>query len=110
MIRPLAYCQEKDIIAYAELQGFPIIPCNLCGSQDNLARQRVKRLIEDLAAENPKIPSSMLHALGKVLPSQMMDRNLWDFKNLEQQRLEGESPLSETGTAPPLALEKKQIG
>ena len=110
VIRPLAYCQEKDIIAYAELQGFPIIPCNLCGSQDNLARQRVKRLIEDLAAENPKIPSSMLHALGKILPSQMMDRNLWDFKNLEQQRLGGESPLGETGTAPPLALERKQTG
>jgi len=86
VIRPLAYCQEKDIAAYAELQGFPIIPCNLCGSQENLSRQRVKRLIEGLAAENPKIPSNMLHALGNILPSQMMDRDLWDFKHLELQR------------------------
>lgn len=96
VIRPLAYCQEKDIAAYAELQGFPIIPCNLCGSQANLSRKRVKRLIDDLAAENPKIPSNMLHSLSSILPSQMMDRELWDFRTLELQRLTVESPISET--------------
>ena len=110
VIRPLAYCQEKDIAAYAELQGFPIIPCNLCGSQENLSRKRVKRLIEDLAVENPKIPSNMLHALGKILPSQMMDRNLWDFKNLEQQRISINTQGSETETALPFFLDRQQIG
>ncbi|MFN7096162.1 MAG: tRNA 2-thiocytidine(32) synthetase TtcA [Gammaproteobacteria bacterium] len=83
LIRPLSYCQETDIIAYAKEQQFPIIPCNLCGSQDNLARMRVKLLIENLAKENPKVPSNMLHALTALKPSQLMDKKMWDFKNLE---------------------------
>jgi len=99
VIRPLAYCQEKDIAAYAELQEFPIIPCNLCGSQDKLSRQRVKRLIEDLAAENPKIPSSMLHALQSLHPSQLMDKQLWDFSRLEQERDAAVEPEKPTGTS-----------
>ncbi len=86
VIRPLAYCQEKDIITYAQEQKFPIIPCNLCGSQDNLMRQRTKMLIAQLAKENPKIPSNMLHSLTSVKPSQLMDKSLWDFKNLEKLR------------------------
>ena len=92
VIRPLAYCQEKDIAAFAELMAFPIIPCNLCGSQENLSRRRVKRLIEELSAENPKIPSNMLHALGRILPSQLMDRQMWDFKTLERQQIGSEDP------------------
>jgi tRNA 2-thiocytidine biosynthesis protein TtcA len=110
VIRPLAYCQEKDIAAYAELQGFPIIPCNLCGSQENLARKRVKRLIEDLAAENPKVPSSMLHALGRILPSQLMDKDLWDFKNLEQLRVGAVSSPLEVEMEAPIAQDRKSIG
>ncbi len=86
VIRPLAYCQENDIIAYAQEKQFPIIPCNLCGSQENLARQRVKVLIDGLSKENAKVPSNMLHALTSIKPSQLMDQNLWNFKNLEQQR------------------------
>lgn len=86
VIRPLVYCQEKDIIAYAKERKFPIIPCNLCGSQENLSRQRVAVLIDELAKENPKIPSNMLHALQSVRLSQLMDKKLWDFKNLEQDR------------------------
>lgn len=89
VIRPLAYCQENDIIAYAQEQQFPIIPCNLCGSQENLARQRVKVLIDKLAEENPKIPSNMLHALTSVKPSQLMDSKLWDFRNLDQEQERG---------------------
>ena len=85
VIRPLAYCQERDIIAYADAEQFPIITCNLCGSQENLARQRVKRLIDSLAAENPKVPSNMLHALQSIKPSQLMDSRLWNFKDLERQ-------------------------
>ncbi len=86
VIRPLAYCQEKDIIAYAKEKQFPIIPCTLCGSQDNLARKRVKRLIDELALENPKIPSNILNALGNLRVSQLMDPTVWDFKNLEKLR------------------------
>lgn len=82
VIRPLAYCQEKDIETFAEEQQFPIIPCNLCGSQENLMRKRIKKLIDDLAKENPKIPSNMLHAMQSVRPSQLMDKKLWDFKGL----------------------------
>ncbi len=84
LIRPLAYCQEADIIQYAKEQRFPVIPCNLCGSQENLTRQRIKKLIAELARENPKVPANLLHAIGNVQPSQLMDRKLWDFKGLEQ--------------------------
>lgn len=83
VIRPLAYCQENDIAQYALEQAFPIIPCTLCGSQDNLMRKRVKTLIDQLAADNPKVPSNMLHALSSIKPSQLMDKKLWDFKGLE---------------------------
>lgn len=83
VIRPLVYCQEADIRTYAEQRKFPIIPCNLCGAQENLARVRVKKLIQELALQNPKIPSNMLHALQAVKPSQLMDKELWDFKNLD---------------------------
>jgi len=83
VIRPLAYVQEKDIKIYAQEQNFPIIPCTLCGSQENMARKRIKNLIQHLAQENPKIPSNMLHALQSVKPSQLMDSRLWDFTQLK---------------------------
>jgi len=86
LIRPLAYCQEKDIIDYANEKAYPIIPCTLCGSQENLMRKKVKKLIDGLAEENPKVPSNMLHALTSIKPSQLMDHKLWDFKNLEDKR------------------------
>jgi len=82
VIRPLAYCQESDIIKYAKAQEYPIIPCNLCGSQQNLVRVKIKRLIRELASENPKIPSNILHAITDIQPSQLMDKKLWDFKGL----------------------------
>ena len=82
VIRPMVYCQEADIAAYAAEQQFPIIPCNLCGSQENLKRQRVKQLIDELTLDNPKVPSNMLHALQSISPSQLMDESLWDFKGL----------------------------
>ncbi|PIQ42639.1 MAG: tRNA 2-thiocytidine(32) synthetase TtcA [Gammaproteobacteria bacterium CG11_big_fil_rev_8_21_14_0_20_46_22] len=83
VIRPLVYCQEADIAEFAKLMAFPIIPCNLCGSQENLARQRTAALVKALAKDNPKIPSNILHALGSVKPSQLMDKKLWDFNTLE---------------------------
>lgn len=82
VIRPLVYCQESDIKTYAKEKAFPIIPCNLCGSQPNLMRQTVKQLIATLAEQNPKVPSNILHALQSVNPSQLMDASLWDFKGL----------------------------
>ncbi len=91
VIRPLTYVQEKDIITYAKEQAFPIIPCNLCGSQENLMRKKVAKLIDQLALENPKVPSNMLHALQGIKPSQLMDQSLWDFKNLEQQLINAET-------------------
>lgn len=90
VIRPMSHCQEKDIITYAKECEFPIIPCNLCGSQENLARKRMGRLVQQLAEENPKVPSNILHALSSIKPSQLMDHKLWDFKDLENERLDTE--------------------
>lgn len=84
VIRPLCYVQEKDIIAYAHEQAYPIIPCTLCGSQENLMRKKITHLIDKLAEENPKVPSNILHALQSIKPSQLMDQNMWNFRNLEQ--------------------------
>lgn len=94
VIRPLCYVQEKDIITYATEQAFPIIPCNLCGSQENLMRKKVGRLIDQLAEENPKVPSNILHALQSLKPSQLMDQALWNFKNLEKELIDEREVMS----------------
>lgn len=86
IIRPLSYCQEADIAAFAKAMEFPIIPCTLCGSQENLMRKKIKILVDQLAAENPKVPSNMLRALGTIKPSQLMDKNLWNFGDLEKEQ------------------------
>ena len=76
VIRPLAFCAEEDLALYAQLKAFPIIPCNLCGSQDGLHRQKIKSLIASLHAENPKVKGNMLAALGNVQVSHLLDLDL----------------------------------
>lgn len=85
VIRPLAYCREKDIIRFAEQKSFPIIPCNLCGSQKNLQRQAVKAMLNDWDKRFPGRIESLFRALRNVTPSHLADGDLFDFKNLTRE-------------------------
>ena len=82
VIRPLAYCAEADIAAYAAARAFPILPCNLCGSQDNLQRQAIKTMLADWERIQPGRVENVFRALTRVMPSQLADRELFDFAGL----------------------------
>lgn len=83
VIRPLAYVPEKDLIAYARLKEFPIIPCNLCGSQENLKRQEMNRMIAEWDRKMPGRSWNVFGALNRVVPSHLMDNTLFDFAGLK---------------------------
>ncbi len=83
VIRPLAYVAESDLVRWATQRRFPIIPCTLCGSQDNLQRVQVKKMIHDWERQYPGRIDNMLTAMGKVVPSHLMDRNLYPFTTIE---------------------------
>lgn len=95
LIRPLTYVSEREIEFLADAWKFPIIPCNLCGSQDGLKRVRIKKLMRELEKEIPGIYASIQTSLGNVKPSQMMDHELWDFKGLKADRAPLHSEHSE---------------
>ena len=99
VIRPLAYCKESDIEAYAHQEAYPIIPCNLCGSQENLQRVEVKRMLRDWEKQYPGRTETIFKSLANVSASQLADRELFDFESLVVQRddsNESELPLIRT--------------
>ncbi len=93
VIRPLAYCSEKDIASYARQMQFPIIPCDLCGSQENLQRLKVKDMLQAWEREQPGRINNIFRAITNVEPSHLADYNLYDFKSLSQAKREDEDPL-----------------
>jgi len=92
VIRPLAYCREKDLAKYARLKEFPIIPCNLCGSQENLQRQQIKAMLADWEKSSPGRTSNIFRAMQNVAPSQLADSKLFDFAGLQLDRIAERAP------------------
>lgn len=92
VIRPLAYCKEEDIAEYARVRNFPLIPCNLCGSQPNLQRQAMKSMLRTWEKQFPGRIDTIFSALQNIAPSQLLDRSLFNFVGLEQQRSQSASP------------------
>jgi tRNA 2-thiocytidine biosynthesis protein TtcA len=88
VIRPMAYCKEKDLAAYADFKQFPIIPCNLCGSQDNLQRVQVKKMLVEWEREYPGRTETIFRSIGNIAPSQLADRELFDFSSLRAEQID----------------------
>jgi len=83
VIRPLAFCKESELIQYGQLKQFPIIPCNLCGSQPNLQRQNIKRMLHEWHEQSPGRIESMFTAMQNIVPSHLCDSKLFDFKTID---------------------------
>jgi tRNA 2-thiocytidine biosynthesis protein TtcA len=92
VIRPLAYCREKEIKRYADLMEFPIIPCNLCGSQENLQRQNIKAMLAEWDKKSSGRTEAIFTAMQNIAPSQLADNELFDFKNLAIDRSGEKTP------------------
>jgi tRNA 2-thiocytidine biosynthesis protein TtcA len=104
VIRPLAYVEEADLEAYAELRKFPIIPCDLCGSQDQLQRKQVKAMLSDWEKKQPGRLDTIFGALTNVAPSHLLDRSLFDFRNIEAPGEGDESKPQQVGDPRPAPI------
>lgn len=93
VLRPLAYCAETDLAKFADAMAFPIIPCDLCGSQEGLQRNAMKSMLEDIEKRQPGRKDTMIRAMGNVRPSHLLDRNLFDFATL------GDAGVTPAGSA-----------
>jgi tRNA 2-thiocytidine biosynthesis protein TtcA len=100
LIRPLAYVAESDLIELAKIWAFPIVPCNLCGSQAGMKRQKIKQLLRDLEKDIPYIGNSMLKAMSNVHRSQLLDKSLWNFDEFTAEVIADDS----AGVFPTLSL------
>lgn len=114
VIRPLAYCKEKDLAAYAEIENFPIIPCNLCGSQPNMQRQAIKEMMQQWDKKFPGRLETMFTALQNVKLSHLADSTLYDFQSLKPHGspvADGDKAFDEETFEPPVAelLAKREI-
>lgn len=92
VIRPLSYCRERDIARYADAMAFPIIPCNLCGSQDHLQRQAIKQMLSDWEKDYPDRVNSIFRSIQNVSPSQLADRELFDFSQFTRRSSASQKP------------------
>ena len=103
VIRPLAYCAEDDLAEYAELRGFPVMPCNLCGSQENLQRKNVKAMLADWEKKHPGRIETIFRSIANVMPSQLADVNLFDFAALDddQPRADAHAWLADPDSTDP---------
>jgi tRNA 2-thiocytidine biosynthesis protein TtcA len=104
VIRPMAYCRERDIEKYARLKDFPIIPCNLCGSQENLQRQNIKAMLREWEQSSPGRVNNIFRAIQNIAPSQLADTDLFGFANLTLDRSGERAPYAfadNTSTQPP---------
>jgi tRNA 2-thiocytidine biosynthesis protein TtcA len=112
VIRPLAYVNEKDLVRWAEVRQFPIIPCTLCGSQENLQRRQVGDMLREWDKRFPGRLDNMLHALQHVVPSHLADGTLYDFKNLTASGVpseDGDKAFDHEDFAAPAALPALQV-
>jgi tRNA 2-thiocytidine biosynthesis protein TtcA len=112
VIRPLAYCREKDIEKLAQIQQYPIIPCNLCGSQENLQRKKMKGMIKDWEKLNAGCIENVFNSLKSVSPSQLADTDLFDFTDLSINRAEPRKDygFSEAEVSSSNLIEIKNVG
>lgn len=102
LIRPLAYCREDDIEQYAQAREFPIIPCNLCGSQDNLQRQAIKAMLRDWEKQHPGRVENIFRSIQNIAPSQLADRQQFDFLSMQATGIPL-APVSDGGEFSPMA-------
>ena len=110
VVRPLVYCAEEDIRVLAEEKAFPILPCDLCGSQENLQRKQMARMIDDLERNRPGTKAILLAALSNVRPSHLLDRRLWSELGLEAAREEpGAARADANGSADALVAEARLV-